>query len=339
MNTFRVAIAACSLVVALATAVRPGGDAVSAGLYAAAKKDSQVTIYGPSAQILQGLEREFPKAFPGIEIRSVQLDPPDLAARIITEKRAGQPRADLVMGSMRDYLELVDRGLMSRQDYPALGVARDRILLDGRMVAVHNAVFAHGYNTNLVRDRAELPKTYKDLLDPKWKGRLAGWEFFVSSGLAFWGMEIGESAVLEYTRSLKNHDVLLTRAVSNVVGTGERAIWLFGHVHTILQEQAKGVPLDLFFIEAHGGAQLGTLIPDGARHVNAARLVVKFLLSDPGKAMLWQYARVGDARPGATSELAQVIADRGGRVVIETEDNFRPRALLAGKIRKVLVGQ
>jgi iron(III) transport system substrate-binding protein len=240
---------------------------------------------------------------------------------------------------MRDYLELVDRGLMSRQDYPALGVPRDRILLDGRMVALWNAVFAHGYNTNLVRDRAELPRTYKDFLDPKWKGRLAGWEFFVSSGLAFWGMEVGDTAVLEYARNLKSQDVLLTRAVANVVGTGERAIWLFGHVHSILQEKAKGAPLDLFFVETHGAAQIGALIPDGARNVNAARLVVKYLLSDAGKAMLWQYASVGDARPGETGELARLIADRAGRVVIEGEDNFRPRALLAGKIRKGLVGQ
>ncbi len=335
MNMLRPAFAVCGLVVVLVGAVRAGDDPI----YTAAKKEGQITIYGPGAQVLQGLEREFPKAFPGIEIRSVQLDPPDLAARIITEKRAGQPRADLVMGSMRDYLELVDRGLMSRQDYLALGVPRDRILLDGRMVAVWNAVFAHGYNTNLVRDRASLPRTYKDLLDPKWKGRLAGWEFFVSAGLAFWGMEVGDTAVLEYARNLKNQDVLLTRAVANVVGTGERAIWLFGHVQTILQEQAKGAPLDLFFIETHGGAQIGTLIPDGARNVNAARLVVKYLLSDAGKAMLRQYARVGDARPGATGELPRLIADRGGRVVIENEDNFRPRALLAGKIRKALVGQ
>jgi ABC-type Fe3+ transport system substrate-binding protein len=73
--------------------------------------------------------------------------------------------------------------------------------------------------------------------------------------------------------------------------------------------------------------------------VNAARLVTRYLLSEAGKAMLWQYARTGDARPGATSELSRVIAQRGGRVVIETEENFRPRAALAGKIRKGIVGQ
>jgi iron(III) transport system substrate-binding protein len=205
-------------------------------LYEAAKKEGQVVIYGPTPAILQGLEKELPRTFPGIEVKTVQLDPPDLAARIITEKRAGQSRADLVFGSMRDYVELIDRGLISRQDYQALGVSTDRILLEGRMVAGWNSVFAHGYNTTLVKDRADLPKTFKDLLDPRWKGKVASWEFFLSAGLAFWGLDVGDRIAVDYARKLvKDQDVLLTRAVSNVVGAGERAIWLFGHVHTILQ--------------------------------------------------------------------------------------------------------
>ena len=321
-----------------AVAVSASADPIVSGLHQAAKKEAVVTIYGPSQQILDLLVKEFPKAFPGIEVKTVHLDPPDLAARIITEKRAGQPRADLTLGSMRDYVDLVDRGLISRQDHAALGIPRDRLLFDGRMVATNNSVFAHGYNTKLVK-RTELPKTYRELLDPKWKGRLAGWEFFVSAGLAFWGMEVGDDLALEYARNLRNHDLLLTRAVANVVGAGERAIWLFGHVHTILLEREKGAPVDLFFIEGHGAAQIGALIPEGARNVNAARLVIKYLLSEPGRAMLWKYSRTGDARPGATGELANVIAAHGGRVTVEGEDNFRPRALLAGKLRKALVGQ
>jgi iron(III) transport system substrate-binding protein len=326
--------------IVLLPGVAVANDQGIAAAYEAAKKEGQITIYGPSGPTLTGIEKELPKAFPGIAINVVQLDPPDLAARIITERRAGQTRADLVMGSMRDYLELIDRGLISRQDYAALGVPRDRILFDGRMVATNNSVFAHGYNTNVIKKRAELPKTFKDLLDPKWKGKLAGWEFFVSAGLAFWGLDVGEAVAMDYARRLvKEQDLLLTRAVANVVGTGERAIWLYGHVNTILVEQAKGMPVDLFFVESHGAAQLGTLIPEGARNVNAARLVTLYLLSDAGKAMLWHHAKTGDARAGATGELARVITARGGRVVVENEENFRPRAALAGKIRKTLVGQ
>ena len=326
--------------IALLPVAAAANDQSIVSVYEAAKKEGHITIYGPSAPTLTGIEKELPKAFPGIAINVVQLDPPDLAARIVTERRAGQTRADLVMGSMRDYVELIDRGLISRQDYAGLGVPKDCILFDGRMVATNNSVFVHGYNTNVIKNRAELPKTFKDLLDPKWKGKLAGWEFFVSAGLAFWGLDVGEAVVTDYARRLvKEQDLLLTRAVANVVGTGERAIWLYGHVNAILVEQAKGMPVDLFFVETHGAAQLGTLIPEGARHVHTARLVTLYLLSDAGKAMLWQYAKTGDARPGAAGELAKVIAARGGRVVIENEENFRPRAAIAGKVRKALVGQ
>jgi len=314
-------------------------DRTTAALHEAARKEGRITIYAPSPLVLQGLENERPRTFPGIEVKGVQLDPPDLATRIITEKRAGQPRADLVMGSMRDYLELIDRGLISRQDYAALGVPTDRILLDGRMIAAYNAVFAHAFNTTLVKNRSELPRTFKDLLDPRWKGRMASWEFFLTAGLAFWGMDVGESAAIEYGRKLvKDQEVLLTRAATNVVATGERSILLFSHVSTVLMEQAKGAPVDFFFVETHGAAQIGTLIPEGARNVSAARLVTKYLLSDPGRAMLWQYAKTGDARPGAKGELARVIAERGGRIAVENEENFRPRSALATRIRKAIVG-
>jgi ABC-type Fe3+ transport system substrate-binding protein len=80
-------------------------------------------------------------------------------------------------------------------------------------------------------------------------------------------------------------------------------------------------------------------IPDGARNANAARLVIKYLLSDAGKTMAWEYSKAADAHPGADTPYTRAIAARGGRYVFETQDNYRQRAQLAGKIRKAVIGQ
>lgn len=86
-------------------------------LYQSAKKEGQITIYSPNERVLQGLEKEFPKAFPGIEVKWTQAEPTDLATKLITEKRSGQVKADLAFGSLRDVTDLLERGMISTQDY------------------------------------------------------------------------------------------------------------------------------------------------------------------------------------------------------------------------------
>src|SRR5207249_4584484 len=143
-----------------------------------------------------------PKTFAGIEVKPATVEPTELATKLITEKRSGGVRADLIMGSLRDVVDLLDRGIISAQDYGSMGISKNLILFDSKLVGIWNVVFAHAYNTNLIQDPAELPKTWNDFLDPKWKGKLVTWDFSLSAGLAWWGLEIGEAAGIEYARKL-----------------------------------------------------------------------------------------------------------------------------------------
>jgi hypothetical protein len=69
-------------------------------LYEAAKRDGQVT-YSPQEAVLSGLEKEFPKTFPAIEIKWAFTELTELATKLITEeKRGGGIRADLALGSI-----------------------------------------------------------------------------------------------------------------------------------------------------------------------------------------------------------------------------------------------
>jgi hypothetical protein len=54
--------------------------------------------------------------------------------------------------------------------------------------------------------------------------------------------------------------------------------------------------------------------------------------------MLWEYARVADAHPGANTPYSRVMAAKGGRYLFETHGNYRQRAQLADKIRKAVIG-
>jgi iron(III) transport system substrate-binding protein len=334
-----VAIPLILLLVAVQEA-RTAEDKVVAALYEAAKKEGGLTIYSPAELVLRGMEKELPKTFAGIEVKSATVEPTELATKLITEKRSGGVRADLIMGSLRDVTDLLERGIISAQDYGSMGISKELILFDSKLVGIWNVVFAHAYNTNLIKDPAELPKTWNDFLDPKWKGKLVTWDFSLSAGLAWWGLESGEAAVIEYAKKLvKTQDVLLTRAAADVVNTGERAIFFNGGLAAVFQAQAKGLPVDFFLVEVQGAPQYVACIPEGAKNPNAARLVIKYLLSEPGKAMVWEYQKSADAHPGANTPYTKAIEAKGGRYIFETQDNYRQRAQLADKIRKAVIGQ
>ena len=328
------------LIFVAAQEARAADDKMVTALYEAAKKEGSLTIYSPAELVLRGLGKELPKTFAGIEVRSATVEPTELGTRLITEKRAGGVRADLIMGSLRDVADVLERGIISAQDYGSMGIPQDLMLFDSKLVSIWNVVFAHAYNTNLIKDPAELPKTWNDFLDPKWKGKLVTWDFSLSAGLAWWGLESGEAAVIEYARKLvKTQDVLLTRAAADVVNTGERAIAFNGGMAAVFQAQAKGLPVDFFLVEVQGAPQYVACIPEGTKNPNAARLAIKYFLSEPGKAMVWEYNKSADAHPGAHTPFSKAIEARGGRYIFETEDNYRQRAQLADKIRKAVVGQ
>ena len=193
-----VAIPLLLLLVAVREA-RTADDKVMTALYEAAKKEAGITVYSPAELVLRGLEKELPKTFAGIEVRSATVEPTELATKLITEKRGGGIRADLIMGSLRDVTDVLERGIISAQDYGSMGIPKELIMFNSKTVSIWNVAFAHAYNTNLIQDPAELPKTWNDFLDPKWKGKLVTWDFSLAAGLAWWGLEIGEEAVIDWT--------------------------------------------------------------------------------------------------------------------------------------------
>jgi len=337
-----VALIALILILPLVVAhvARAAEDKVVTALYAAAKKEGGLTVYSPAEAVLRELEKESTKTFAGIEVRSATVEPTELATKLITEKRGGGIKADLIMGSLRDVTDLLERGIISAQDYGSMGIPKELTLFNSKTVSIWNVVFAHAYNTSLIQDPAELPKTWNDFLDPKWKGKLVTWDFSLAAGLAWWGLEIGEAAVIDYAKKLvKTQDVLLTRAAADVVNTGECAIFFNGGLAAVFQAQAKGLPVDFFLVEVQGAPQYVVCIPEGTKNPNAARLAIKYFLSEPGKAMVWEYNKSADAHPGAHTPFSKAIEARGGRYIFETEDNYRQRAQLADKIRKAVVGQ
>jgi iron(III) transport system substrate-binding protein len=145
------------------------------------------------------------------------------------------------------------------------------------------SVWVQAYNTRLIK-KADLPKTYKDLLSPRWKGKLGiegkDEDWFASVVDVMGGGEPG----LKFFRDLMAINGLSVRQghtlLNNLVISGEVPLAL--NIYNYMPEQAKkkGAPIDWFVIEPAIARSNGVGVARRAPHPNAALLFYDYLLGE-----------------------------------------------------------
>jgi iron(III) transport system substrate-binding protein len=145
------------------------------------------------------------------------------------------------------------------------------------------SVWVQAYNTQLVR-KDDLPATYRDLLDPRWKGKLGieakDQDWFASVVDVMGGEEEG----LEFFRRLAATNGVSVRVghtlLNNMVISGEVPLALT--VYNYMPEQAKktGAPIDWFALEPAIARSNAVGVARRAPHPKAARLFYDYLLGE-----------------------------------------------------------
>jgi ABC-type Fe3+ transport system substrate-binding protein len=266
--------------------------AIDAATVAAAKREGEVTWY--STQIINQLVRPvaaaFEKKYPGIRVRYIRANATEIAIKILNESRAGNPQSDVFDGTST-VVPLKREGYVlqwlpeAAKSFPAL--YRDP---EGYWIASHIFINTPGYNTALVPKGGE-PKTYQDLLDPKWRGKIvwdglpsaSGGTGFIATVLA----EMGEEKGMEYLRAFAKQKVVnvaaSAREVLDQVIAGEYplALQIFNH-HAVISAK-KGAPVDWIKMEPATGTLSTVSIHKNAPHPNAAKLLFDFIISDEGQ--------------------------------------------------------
>ena len=116
-----------------------GNEAV-AQLYAGAKKEGTVVIWGPTdAVIYQRAQAVLDKQYPGIKIEHFESIPEPLVQRIIAESQAGKPAAvDIIQsGSLRALRPLIDRDMLAAYPGWEKDFGLDAVYANQRFVAHH----------------------------------------------------------------------------------------------------------------------------------------------------------------------------------------------------------
>ena len=143
-------------------------------------------------------------------------------------------------------------------------------------------VWVQAYNTQKVR-KEELPKSYADLLDPRWKGRLGieakneEWFYTVVEAM-------GEAAGLKLFKDIVSQNGVSVRSghslLNNLVVSGEVPLALTVYNYMPEQAKIKGAPIDWFAIEPAIARANGIAVASLAPHPHAATLFYEFILSE-----------------------------------------------------------
>jgi len=264
-------------------------------LVAAAVKEGTVTWYSTLIvnQIVRPMTEAFEKKYPGIKVQYSRATSSDVALKIRNEARARRVQADLFDGSNTVFL-LEDANLVAEYQ-PKSATAYPAELKDtkGHWTALNLFYWTSAYNTNLVKTE-EAPKNYADLLDPKWKGKIA-WTYdltpggppgFIHNILATMGQEKG----MEYLRKFAAQEPVTIPAAQRVVldkvisGEYPLAVMILNYHATISLNQ--GAPVQWIKMEPLLQSMSLVSIVKDAPHPNAARLFVEFMLSDEGQKVM-----------------------------------------------------
>jgi ABC-type Fe3+ transport system substrate-binding protein len=281
-----------ALLVATTTARAAEVDPV---LLEAAKKEGSVVWYSGMIvnQIIRPMVDAFETKYPGLKVQASRATGNDNALKIMNEARARRPLADMVDGTTA-LGPLQEAGLVAvfrpaeAARYPAN--SKDPA---GFWTSPNVYYYTAAYNTNLV-SAAEAPKTFDDLLDPKWKGKMAwtndltggGPPGFIHNILTIKGQEKG----MEYMRAFAKQEPVMIPAAQRVVLdkaiSGEYPIALMTLSYHSTISAAKGAPIQWLKMPPMVMAPNAIAVLKNAPHPNAARLLIEFILSTEGQTIM-----------------------------------------------------
>ncbi len=250
----------------------------------------------------------------GVKVQTWRSSSEKVLQRAVTEAQAGRFDVDLVeINSVA--LESAHReGLLARVRSPSHADLVPAALPAHREWAASRlSLFVQAYNTRLVR-KDELPKRYADLLDPRWKGRLAveasDYDWFAEVVRAF-----GEHDGLKLFRDLASGNGLSVRSghsvIANLVASGEVPFALTVYNFTAEQLRRRGAPLDWLVLSPAVAHANGVAVAKRAPRPHAALLYYEFMLGEDAQRILSSR----DSIP--TSTRVQSTLDRGSFKVVD----------------------
>ena len=265
-----------------------GADRVQK-LIEGAKKEGELTMY-TSAQSddMGALVAAFEKKY-GVKVSMWRASSEKVLQRAVTEARGNRHTMDVAETNGPELEALHREKIFEAVKSPYLAdLIAPAITPHGEWVGTRLNVFAQAYNTNLVK-KEELPKTWEDLANARWKGKL-GIEQEDSDWLAGQYAEMGEARASKVFKDIVANNGISVRKghtlLTQLVVSGEIPLALTVYNYKAEQLKGKGAPIQWFAIGPAIARPNGIGVAKKAPHPHAAVLFFDFELSPEGQQIL-----------------------------------------------------
>jgi len=253
-----------------------------------AKKEGKLTFYttGILVQTVRPIVEAFQKKYPFIKVDVWRAGTQALLPRFHQEFSAGKYTADVIELTQAGGVMLQEASLLQPFYSSELANVEEGAVSKGPLGAFtaghYQSGISLGYNTKLLK-KDEVPKTYQDLLNPKWKGKIA--MVGSNTGLSWMGGALetyGEGFIEKFAGQKITVHQVSARALLDMIVSGEILMSptiLDSHVN---KSKKDGAPCDWVPLEPVAAYIGQIMLPKNSPHPYAAMLFIDFDLSRQG---------------------------------------------------------
>ena len=255
-----------------------------------AMREQKLVLYmTPDLPQSMQVVHDFVQKFPVVDLEVHPLETEALVARVQNESRTGARGCDILIGGGGVLQPLFEENLLaSYQSLEREGITEALIDSRGYWSGYYINSYVLGYNTMLVNEE-KIPKSYDDLLHPRWKGKRIAIDSTAHGLLRGLAPVWGEEKAVAYLKRLAGQRPLIARASISAVEamhTGNVAL-VIARAPVIQGYKDKlWSPIDWIALEPTIAQIDAVMVSAQSRHPNAARLFVNFALSREGQSAL-----------------------------------------------------
>jgi iron(III) transport system substrate-binding protein len=270
-----------------------------------ARQEGQFVFYTSiSAQDNPRVMAAFEKAYPYVKTDVYRGTARSAFLKAATEARTGRYAVDMLGTAPVEMWQLKQAKLSTGYLSPELqGMPKGSYDPEGYWSAFEVTPIVVAFQTKLLK-AADIPNTYQDLLNPKYKGKMnLGTEEYDWFSVMLDAM--GQDKGLAYMRALAKQDLHFpgpsSRMRVQLMLAGESAIALAARGRRVVDFKEQGAPIDFRIFDPYAGEPNSLAMMARAPHPHAAILFTDYLLSQEGQVMLASIPRLS-IRKGITQK-------------------------------------
>ena len=311
-------------------AAAPPPEPVTQALIDAARKEGQVNYYtSTDLPVAEKVAKAFEAKYPGIAVRVERSGAERVFQRIGQEYASNIHAVDVVNSSDAAHFIVWKRdGILA--PYVPEDVARypaEHRDVDGQFASFRVWLSIIAYNTNLVKPE-DAPKSFADLLDPKWKGKIVkahpGYSGTIMTATYQMQRDLGWS----YFEKLAKQNIMQVQSSADPpkkLDLGERAVMADGNEYNIFQLKEAGRPVEPVYATEGSPLIIG---PNGifksSPNPNAARLFQSFCLGREAQQLIIDFGGLRSVHPDTKEKagrkpLTEIKTMRDDAAAVEKE--------------------